>query len=128
MEPIEFDPRLKALLPIIEELKSLRAYLEQANKGRLDGVTFDRSIEVLNRALSRIEPHLHTRKWPPVWWRLSSMNIDFVGRYFNRIDSEGAYFDRKRPDVEGAYIPERETILQAADRINSMYKALYRVK
>ncbi len=128
MESLELDPRLKALLPIIEELKSLRAYLEQANTGRTDGVTFDRAIQVIDETILRISPHLHTRKWPPVWWRLSGMNIDFIGRYFHRIDSEGAYYDRARMNVEGAYIPERQTILQAADRIDSMYKALYGVR
>ena len=128
MESIELDPRLQALLPIIEELKSLRAYLEEANKGRVDGVRFDRAIKVIDDTLLRIEPHLHTRRWPPVWWRLSGMNIDFIWRYFHRIDSEGAYYDRARMNVEGAYIPERKKILQSADRINGMYKALYGVK
>ena len=110
------------------ELKALRTYLDQVNKGRADGVTFDRAIRVIDEAVARIEPHLHTRKWPPVWWRLSGMNIDTVPRYFHRLDSEGAYFDRSRLTTEGAYISERERILQAADSINSMYKALYGVK
>jgi hypothetical protein len=117
MEVMKLDPRLQSLLPVIAELKSLRAYLREANKGRADGVTFDRAIKVLDEALARIEPHMHERKWPPIWWRLSGMNIDAVPRYFYRIDSEGAYYDRSRPDVEGAYIPEREQILQAADRL-----------
>lgn len=128
MESIELDSRLRALLPIIEELKALRAYLEQANQARAGEATFAPEIKVIDEALLRIEPHLHTRKWPPVWWRLSGMNIDSVPRYFHRIDSEGAYYDRSRPTVEGAYLPEREKILQAADRINGMYKVLYGVK
>ncbi len=56
------------------------------------------------------------------------MNIDTVSYFFHRLDSEGAYDDRARLDVEGAYVPEREEILEAADRIEAMYKALYVVK
>jgi hypothetical protein len=128
LESIGIDVRLKALLPIVDELKALRAYLEDAGRGRSDGVTFDPEIKAIDQALSRIEPHLNARKWPPVWWRLSGMNIDAVPRFFHRVDSEGAYFDRARPSIEGAYIPEREKILQVADRINGMYKALQGVK
>lgn len=124
----ELDPRLRALLPVIDELKALRSYLEGISNNRTDGVTFAPEIAWIDGTLSRIEPQMHTRWWPPIGWRLRKEDVDLLHRNIHRVDSEGAYFDRSRPGHDSAYIPEREKILEWIDRIDKMCHDARQVK
>lgn len=127
------DPRLAALLPVIEELKALRRYLAEVNAELIrQGVaqsytamdrqgnplhvdhklTLNTPIQWIDDSLHRIEPHLHSRRWPPVWWRLGKEDFDLVFRGFSRFDGDGLL----------PLIPQRDEIMARVSRIKEMYK------
>lgn len=122
MEQVRLDQRLAALLPVIEEFKALKRYLQEVNPNRTSGQRFDSEIRWIDNALQRIEPHLHERRWPPVWWRLGKEEFDLVIRNFEYVDSDGKYFDQTHPDDGTTYIPERAEIMARIARIKEMYK------
>lgn len=133
MAEMNLDPRLAALLPVIEELKGLRAYLKQLSDREAepgtpawmdtDSATVDKHrvrapfwypIKWINDSLRRVEPHFHTRRWPPVWWRLSKVDFDWICHSFHRVDADGYFFEPGHPD--------RDKILAWVDRIDEMYQ------
>jgi len=136
MEQIDLDPRLAAFLPLIVELKGLRNYLLTVGatyplQNEMPGITGDgdkrprywQAVKWIDDALLRIEPQLHSRPWPPVWWRLSGVNIDAVFRNFHRADTDGYFYesDPKHPGFGIGYVPEREKIMTCIDQINAAY-------
>lgn len=142
MEQLNLDPRLAAFLPLIEELKALRNYLlnvsaTYASQNGVHGIATDGTyagdsgvrplywlaIKWIDDALLRIEPELHSRRWPPVWWRLSGVNIDAVFHNFHRADTDGYFYepDPEHPGFGKGYVPERDKIMAWIDRINEAY-------
>lgn len=130
-EVTALDPRLAALLPVIEELKALRAYLLRvraelalqqppAHAPESGEPEFWRLIKWIDETIERILPHLHTRRWPPVWWRIGGMNIDAVLRNIHRADADGCFL--ATPGSGQTYLAQREAILERVDRVGRAYK------
>lgn len=145
MAEMNLDPRLAALLPIMDELKVLRSYLKQlsdrdtppgtpswtdADSAPVDAhglrPPFWYPIKWIDDSLRRIEPHLHARRWPPVWWRFTDIDaaLSLLPRNFHRVDADGYFYepDSDHPGFGKGYIPERDNILAWVDRINDMYQ------
>lgn len=135
------DARLAALFPVLQELQALREYLEvlsekyeslQSAPGhsineKNERHLFWQCIKWVDDAIGRITPHMHSRRWPPIWWRLSGLAVDAVARNFHRADAEG-YFVEVNPahPEQTQLMAEREKILNWVDRIDQMYRAALR--
>jgi len=118
----DVHPRLRALIPVMEELRALRCYLEDGSRKGPDRSALGQQVTWVDDSLRRMESQLHKRWWPPVWWRWGTFDIDLLRRDFHRVDSEGAYFDPSRPGENDAYIPERDEILRRIDQIGKMFE------
>jgi hypothetical protein len=132
---VTLDPRLAALIPVIAELRALRSYVLSLSSGvaSVNGTrgtsndpvaarpTYWHLIKWIDDALDRMAPHLHSRRWPPVWWRISGMNVDAVTRNIRRADSDG-YF--RAPE---GFSPERDAIMAWVERIDEAYAAAKKV-
>lgn len=141
IQPLRLDARLAALSPVLQELQALREYLEvlsekyesleSASGHSLNEKTerhlFWQCIKWVDDAIGRITPHMHTRRWPPIWWRLSGLAVDAVARNFHRADAEG-YFVEVNPahPEQTQLMAEREKILNWVDRIDQLYRAAVR--
>lgn len=125
MAEVNLDPRVAALLPVIEEWKALRAYLESLEKGPDGRPIHWRPIKWIDDAIARIEPQMHSRRWLPVRWRLGMVDFDLVRRNFQHIFSDG-YYDQ--PSVPREQVIERDKIIQWVHRIDRMYQATRQVK
>jgi hypothetical protein len=125
MAEVTLDSRLAALLPLIEEWKALRAYLDILEKGP-DGRSIHwRPIKWVDDAIARIEPQMHSRRWPPVWWRLRMVDFDLVHRNFQHVFSDGYY---EHPGAPRKQVIERDKIMEWVDRIDKMYQATREVR
>lgn len=118
----DVHPRLRGLIPVIEELKALRRYLEDGSSKGPGRSALRRQVSWVDDSLRRMESQLHSRWWPPLWWRWAQFDVDLLRRDFRRVDGEGAYFDPKRPGENDAYIPERDEVLRRIDRIAQMFE------
>ena len=125
MAEVNLDPRLTALLPVIEEWKALRAYLQSLEKNTNGQPIHWRSIKWINDALSRIEPQIHSRWWPPVGWRLGMVDFDLVRRNFQHVFSDG-YYDKLGLDPK--VVAERDKVMMWVDRVDQMYRDARKIK
>ena len=127
MAEMTLDPRLAALLPVIEEWKALRAYLESLEKGPDGRPIHWRPIKWIGDAIARIEPHMHSRRWPPVWWRFTDIDaaLSWLPGSFHHVFSDG-YYDQ--PSVPRDQVMERDKIMAWVDRVNATYQAARQVK
>jgi hypothetical protein len=125
MAEVKLDPRLEALLPVIEEWKALRVYLESLERESDGRPSYGRSIKWIEDAIARIEPQLHSRLWLPVRWRLGMVDFDLVRRNFQHAFSDGYY---AQPSVPREQVMERDKIMQWVDRIDKMYQTARQVK
>lgn len=116
MAKVTLDPRLAALLPVIHEWEALRSYLRSLSNSEDGQPVYGQAIKWIDDAVMRVTPHLHSRRWPPVWWRLGLVDFDLVQRNFHRADAEG-YFR-----ASDGFVPEREKILEWVDRICKMHQ------
>lgn len=119
---MHLDPRLAALLPIMGELNVLRSYLKQlsdrdmppgmpswtdADSAPVDAhglrPPFWYTIKWIDDSLRRIEPHLHARHWPPIWWRFTNIDaaLSLLPRNFHRADADG-YSTSPTPIIRGS--------------------------
>lgn len=119
---MNLDKRLASFVPVIEELKSLKHYLEQISVNRNDEHSFDLEIQWIVGSVERLEAQMHSRVWPPVWWRLTKEDVDLVLRNFYRMDGDGGYVDKSKSVGKTIYIQEREEVMRRVGRIEELYK------
>lgn len=95
------DPRLQQANVLMGEWLGLRE--------RLAKLGYTHAVDFIAGRADRISAQLHEKRWPPVWWRFTSIDADFssLRTYFFRMASDGMFFG----DGLDGYAPERKEIL-----------------
>ncbi len=120
MEQIKLDRRLLAIIPIVNELRSLKSYLLSLGDEDKWGLI----IKWINSDLEIIEPLLNDHFWPPVWWRFMHIDAALSGTInnFHRLDGDGSFqfWEEFRPGFIDGSFPVRDEIMAWVDKIKAM--------